>query len=307
VCQVASIRTKSSSLIILPSPVATLKPVLKTLLIAAFAALSFASSARAGDSSAVGLWQQVDENTGRTESWYLFVERPGGFYQGSIVKLFFKPGEDENWVCSKCEGTERNAPVLGLTLIKGMQRNGSSYENGTITDPRDGTVYRASMKLSPDGQNLEVRGYLGIAVFGRSQIWHRLPDSALAEVDPSVVAKYLPGHRVLSTPPKTAQPKIDTHKTTTGTAFLVTKDGKALTNAHVVRGCREISFTTEGKRFAARILATDQKNDLALLATNLHPIRAANWRLKGRAKTSWCMDFRLPEHLRLEAMSPRAT
>ena len=60
------------------------------------------------------------------------------------------------------------------------------------------------------------------------------------------------------------------------------KDGKALTNAHVVRGCREISVTMEGQRVGARILATDERNDLALLATNLHLSRAANWRLKVR-------------------------
>ena len=69
--------------------------------------------------------------------------------------------------------------MLGLTLIKGMQRKGMSYENGTIMDPRDGPVYRAFMKLSPDGKQLEVRGFLGIALLGRSQIWNRLPDNAL--------------------------------------------------------------------------------------------------------------------------------
>ncbi len=58
--------------------------------------------------------------------------------QGNIVKIFFKPGEDENWICDKCEGDEKGKPVLGLALIKGMQRNGLSYENGTIMDPRDG-------------------------------------------------------------------------------------------------------------------------------------------------------------------------
>ena len=99
--------------------------------------------------------------------------------RGNIVKIFGKPGDDENWTCDKCEGDEKGAPVLGLMLIKGMQRNGLAYENGTIMDPRDGSVYRALMNLSPDGKKLEVRGYLGISLFGRSQIWNRLPDNAL--------------------------------------------------------------------------------------------------------------------------------
>ena len=129
--------------------------------------------------SAVGLWEQVDEKTGQPESWFKITER-NGVYSGNIVKIFFKPGEDENWTCEKCEGDEKGKPVLGLALIKGMKRNGNAYEEGTIMDPRDGAVYRALMKLSPDGQKLEVRGYLGISLFGRSQTWNRLPDSALA-------------------------------------------------------------------------------------------------------------------------------
>jgi uncharacterized protein (DUF2147 family) len=126
----------------------------------------------------MGLWEQVDESTGKAESWFRISER-NGVYQGNIVRIFFKPGEDESWTCERCEGEERGKPVLGLTLIKGMQRNGLAYENGTIMDPRDGQVYRALMRLAPDGQKLEVRGYLGIALLGRSQVWKRLPDNAL--------------------------------------------------------------------------------------------------------------------------------
>src|SRR6476619_5103869 len=133
---------------------------------------------QAADPSAVGVWEQVDENSGKPESWFKIVQR-NGVYEGNIVKIFFKPGQDENWVCSKCEGSDKGAPVLGLTLIKGMQRNGLSYENGTVRDPRDGSVYRASMKVSTDGKKLEMRGYLGISLFGRSQVWNRLPDNAL--------------------------------------------------------------------------------------------------------------------------------
>ncbi|MFL6798635.1 MAG: DUF2147 domain-containing protein [Xanthobacteraceae bacterium] len=135
---------------------------------------------RAADPSAVGLWEQVDENSGKAESWFKIVER-SGVYEGTLVKIFNKPGEEEkSWTCDKCEGADRGKPVLGLTLIKGMRRNGLDYENGTIMDPRDGSVYRALMHLSPDGQTLEVRGYLGIAFLGRSQMWNRLPDNAMA-------------------------------------------------------------------------------------------------------------------------------
>jgi uncharacterized protein (DUF2147 family) len=136
-------------------------------------------SVRAAEPSAVGLWEQVDEKSGKPESWFKITER-NGVYVGNIVKIFFKPGEDENWVCDKCEGDERGKPVLGLALIKGMQRKGLEYENGTIMDPRDGSVYSALMKISPDGQKLEVRGFLGISFLGRSQMWNRLPDNALA-------------------------------------------------------------------------------------------------------------------------------
>jgi len=133
---------------------------------------------RAAEPTAAGLWEQVDDNTGKPESWFKITER-NGVYVGNLVKIFFKPGEDENWVCDRCEGAEKGAPVLGLALIKGMRRNGYSYENGTIMDPRDGSVYRALMRLSRDGNKLEVRGYLGISLFGRSQTWNRLPDNAL--------------------------------------------------------------------------------------------------------------------------------
>jgi serine protease Do len=64
-----------------------------------------------------------------------------------------------------------------------------------------------------------------------------------------------------------------------GTGFLVSKEGKALTNAHVVRGCREISVSKDGQRYAAKVLARDERNDLALLATDLRTAQAVNWRL----------------------------
>jgi len=160
-----------------------MKAFLKSLVLLAILIATAVMPARA-QPSAAGLWEQVDEKTGKAESWFKITDR-GGVYEGQIVKIFFKPGEDENWVCDKCDGADRGKPVLGLTLIKGMHRNGTSYEGGTIMDPRDGTLYRALMQLSPDGQQLEVRGYVGISLFGRSQTWRRLPDNALSPPAPS--------------------------------------------------------------------------------------------------------------------------
>jgi uncharacterized protein (DUF2147 family) len=131
--------------------------------------------------SVVGLWEQVDDD-GKVGGWFHIYERSDGLYEGKIVKAFPKPGEKPNAICTKCPGDQKNQPVLGLTIIKGMQRKGRNFENGTILDPRDGSVYQARMEISPDGQRLMVRGFLGIDLFGQSQIWRRLPESAMAEV-----------------------------------------------------------------------------------------------------------------------------
>jgi uncharacterized protein (DUF2147 family) len=149
---------------------------------------------RAAEPSAIGLWEQVDEKTRQPESWFKITERDG-IYQGNIVKIFFKPGEDENWVCDKCAGDEKGKPVLGLALIKGMQRNGLDYENGTIMDPRDGKVYHAVMKVSPDGQKLDVRGYILMIALGRTQTWNRLPDNALPPAAPVRAAPKVPAQK----------------------------------------------------------------------------------------------------------------
>ena len=165
--------------------------MMKCLGIAAFlislSAIAWAAPATNAP-SAVGLWEQSDDK-GAPESWFSIVEKDG-IYTGTIVKMFQKPGDPppESWRCAKCEGAKKNAPVLGLTLIEGMKRNGLKYEDGTILDPRDGNVWRALMQLSPDGRQLEVRGYLRFEWAGRSQMWNRLPDNAMAPPSPPPAA-----------------------------------------------------------------------------------------------------------------------
>ena len=146
----------------------------------------------AADQSVAGLWQKIDDKSGKPVVWFLFVEN-AGIYQGVAAKLFPRPSDGPaDAICSRCRDDRKDAPMLGLPIIRNMQRVGSRYVNGNILDPRDGNIYNAMMTLSPDGQALTVRGYLGFEFLGRNEVWYRLPDQAVKELDPIVVAKYLP-------------------------------------------------------------------------------------------------------------------
>jgi uncharacterized protein (DUF2147 family) len=130
------------------------------------------SRAWAQGNTPIGFWKSFDDITGKPSALVRITEVAGKL-QGRIEKIFPEPGESDHPLCSECEGALKDQPVVGMIILSGMQRNGDEYSEGEILDPDNGKRYRCTMKLLDDGKKLSLRGYIGLPLLGRSQIWLR--------------------------------------------------------------------------------------------------------------------------------------
>lgn len=142
--------------------------------IAAAAVFSLSAASAFAQMSPVGLWKTIDDKDGSAKSEIRVVEN-GGVISGKIERLL-DPKSKPDERCEKCEDDRKNLPIVGLELLRGLKKTDGRdvWEGGTIVDPNNGTVYRARVTPIDGGKKLEMRGFVGAPMFGRTQTWIRV-------------------------------------------------------------------------------------------------------------------------------------
>ena len=120
--------------------------------------------------SVVGKWKTIDDETGEAKSVVEVYEKSGKIY-GKIVEIL--RADHKKDVCVKCDGADKNKPILGMVIMKGLKKDGSEYNGGTILDPTNGKKYKCYISLE-SADKLKLRGYVGISLMGRTQYWTRV-------------------------------------------------------------------------------------------------------------------------------------
>lgn len=125
--------------------------------------------------SPVGYWKTIDDVSGEAKS-VVHIWDEDHVLRGKIVKLFSEP----NKRCEACQGEKHNQPIVGMMVMDHFvqdQRQAKEWINGTILDPKNGKTYKSILQVVDEGKKLNVRGYIGVPLFGRSQTWLRVTDA----------------------------------------------------------------------------------------------------------------------------------
>jgi uncharacterized protein (DUF2147 family) len=138
----------------------------------AAALLAGATAAFAQSDSPIGMWQTIDDHTHQPKAIVQITQDDNGTLSGKVIKGL-NPNEPSGRRCTACTDERKDQPIIGMTIINDMKKDGDGWDGGQILDPDNGKVYRCKMHTEDGGQKLIVRGYLGISLLGRSQTWIR--------------------------------------------------------------------------------------------------------------------------------------
>jgi len=139
--------------------------------IALVTVIFLAAGAAAGQSTPIGAWKTVNER-GEPEGLVRIVEVTGEL-RGTVEKVYSPPAPEADPRCIECSGERKNQRVIGMQILSGLRWDGEQYSGGEILDPNNGRAYRCLLRVIDGGRKLEVRGYIGISLLGRTQVWLR--------------------------------------------------------------------------------------------------------------------------------------
>lgn len=122
--------------------------------------------------SPVGKWKTIDDQTGRAKS-IVEIKEVNGELMGKVLQVL-DSAQGPHPTCIACSGERKNQPVEGMTIMWGVRKSGDSWSDGKILDPKNGKTYSVKLSLTDGGKKLDVHGYLGLSLLGRSQTWLRV-------------------------------------------------------------------------------------------------------------------------------------
>jgi uncharacterized protein (DUF2147 family) len=141
--------------------------------------LSFGVAKAAAPMSATGYWQTVDDKTGKVLSVVKIYKAEDGTLAGNVNKILPVFGQSPKDVCKECDGPLQNKPILGMRIIWNMQADdATTWVGGRVLDPKSGKVYRGRMTITDNGCKLNLRGYIGLPIIGRTETWLRTETKA---------------------------------------------------------------------------------------------------------------------------------
>ena len=137
-------------------------------------ALVAAAGSVAAQSTPAGVWKTIDDKT-KTERAQIRISEAGGVFTGKLEKLLAADAKPDA-LCDKCSDDRKDKPIVGLEIVRGVKKGDSenTWDGGTILDAAEGKVYKVRMQPIEGGKKMEVRGYIGAPMFGRTQIWTRV-------------------------------------------------------------------------------------------------------------------------------------
>lgn len=121
---------------------------------------------------AIGVWKTIDDKTNQPAS-LIKIEQVNGVLEGTIIKTFPKPNEAPLIYCNLCKDERKDKPIVGMKIMTDLKQDQAGvWSGGKILDPKEGEVYKVKI-ATEDGKKMDVRGYIGVPLLGRTQVWYK--------------------------------------------------------------------------------------------------------------------------------------